>query len=211
MDLHTQQHIFEPFFTTKEVGKGTGLGLSSVYAAVQKFGGRIFVKSELGVGTTFSIYLPRCKQPNFTHSEREGSHDLVRGTESILLVEDEPAVRRIAREVLQKAGYRVCEAANGAQALELWAAELEQIHLLVTDIVMHIMNGVKLVEELRKQRPELKVMFMSGHAEDMLAGRLVDAAAFHFLPKPFHPDMLAHKVRTVLDEPARKPRSAAAV
>jgi CheY-like chemotaxis protein len=209
MDAHTQQHLFEPFFTTKEVGKGTGLGLSSVYAAVQKFGGRIFVKSRLGEGTAFSIYLPRCEQPNARPVERSGSRDCVGGTESILLVEDEPAVRRIARDVLQRAGYHVSEASNGAEALARYGDDLERFDLLVTDVVMPLMNGVRLAEEMRQRRPELKVLFISGHAEDVLAGRAVDAVASHFLPKPFHPDMLAHKVRAVLDEAGESRKTAA--
>ena len=201
MDAETQQHLFEPFFTTKEMGKGTGLGLSSVYAAVQKFGGRIFVKSELGAGARFSIYLPRCDRPTAEDPQRAASLKLSRGNETILLVEDEIAVRRMARDVLSSAGYRVCEAGNGAEALEHWRAELDRFDLLVTDVVMPRMNGVKLAEELQKRRPDLKVLFMSGHAEDMLAAHNCSAElSLNFLPKPFHPYMLAYKVRAVLDE-----------
>jgi two-component system cell cycle sensor histidine kinase/response regulator CckA len=202
MDASTQQHLFEPFFTTKRAGKGTGLGLSSVYGIVQKFGGRIHVKSAVGSGTSFFIYLPRC-EPAMVQPEAKPDAAEGRGREKILLVEDESAVRRIAREVLSRAGYRVCESENGAAAMVQWGSQLEEFDLLVTDVVMPVMDGVKLAEEARRRHPKLKIIFMSGHAQEMLSERNLRADRLSdFLSKPFHPDMLTHKVRAILDRTA---------
>jgi CheY-like chemotaxis protein len=203
MDTHTQQHIFEPFFTTKEVGKGTGLGLSSAYAAIQKYGGRIVAKSEPGAGTVFSIYLPRCEQPSADKKEVALRARGARGDETVLLVEDDKVVRRLAHDVLVKAGYHVLEASNGGEALELWISELEKVDLVVTDVVMPVMNGLKLAQELRKHRPDLKILFISGHAEDtLMTSSVVGDFSLAFLPKPFPPELLASKVRAVLDSPS---------
>jgi signal transduction histidine kinase/CheY-like chemotaxis protein len=200
MDAQTQQHLFEPFFTTKEVGKGTGLGLSSVYAGVQKAHGRIFVASELGKGTTFSIYLPRCEQPVSVGSPSTPTAGKTRLTGAVLLVEDESAVRRVLREALSHAGYRVLEAGNGREALELWGGDPGQFDLVVTDVVMPEMNGVSLTEELKKRRPGLKVIFMSGHTEDIVARQNNEEQSFEFLQKPFPPDELARRVRDILGD-----------
>src|SRR6266481_1260604 len=168
MDAETQRHLFEPFFTTKQGGKGTGLGLSSVYGGVEQNHGQVFVTSELGIGTTFSIFLPRIENPKSSESRPTSPDDMSQGTETILLVEDENGVRRMLREVLSKAAYRVWEAENGAKAIEQWVGQIKQIDLVVTDIVMPVMNGLKLAEELRSLRPGLKIIFMSGHAEEMI-------------------------------------------
>jgi two-component system, cell cycle sensor histidine kinase and response regulator CckA len=203
MDASTQQHLFEPFFTTKRAGKGTGLGLSSVYGIVQKFGGRIHVRSAVGSGTSFFIYLPRC-EPAVAESEAKPAPAVERrGHERILLVEDENSVRQIAREILSRAGYRVCESENGAAAIVQWGAQLRDFDLLVTDVVMPLMDGVKLAEEARRRHPKLKIIFMSGHAQEMLSERnLRSDRLSDFLSKPFHPDMLTHKVRAILDRGA---------
>ncbi len=201
MDASTQQHLFEPFFTTKRAGKGTGLGLSSVYGIVQKFGGRIHVKSAVGSGTSFFIYLPRCEPAVVEREAKPAAVAERRGQEKILLVEDEDSVRRIAREVLSRAGYRVCEAENGAAAIVQWGSQLEEFDLLVTDVVMPLMDGVKLADEARRRHPKLKIIFMSGHAQEMLSERNLRADRLSdFLSKPFHPDMLTHKVRAILDK-----------
>jgi len=199
MDAETQQHLFEPFFTTKQNGMGTGLGLSSVYAGVQQNRGQIFVESELGKGTTFSIYLPRIESANSLESRPPTSDHLSQGNETILLVEDESAVRQMLREVLSKAGYRVWDSESGAKALEQWGAKIEQIDLLVTDIVMPVMNGLKLAEELRNRCPGLKIIFMSGHAGEM-TGETINRQggsdpAPDLLSKPFSPAVLLRKAR----------------
>lgn len=198
MDAQTREHLFEPFFTTKQKGKGTGLGLSSVYGAVAQNHGRISVASEVGKGTTFSICLPRIESPNSLESCPERSAPSYHGTETILLVEDENSVRRMLREALSKSGYRVLEAENGLDAIDKWGAELEYIDLLVTDIVMPVMNGLKLAEELRNRRPAVRVIFMSGHAEEMISKQSGMDPATDLLAKPFLPEVLVRRAREVL-------------
>jgi PAS domain S-box-containing protein len=203
MDRDTQQHLFEPFFTTKQQGKGTGLGMSSVYGSVEQNHGRIFLESELGKGATFSIYLPRREAPASAESQLSLAGGLCHGTETILLVEDEAPVRRMLREVLSSAGYRVWEAANGADAITKWGADLERIDLLVTDIVMPIMNGLRLADELCMRRPALRVIFMSGHAEEVINRQTGPNPTPEILQKPFVPDVLVRKVREILDDPSK--------
>ena len=200
MDAETQQHIFEPFFTTKQTGKGTGLGLSSVYGGVEQNGGFIFVQSKVGSGTTFSIYLSRLEPGKLCELQRGGPVDLPRGTETILLVEDEAPVRRMLREALSSAGYRVWEAANGADALRQWGGQIDAIDLLVTDVVMPVMSGLKLVEELRSRRASLKTILMSGHAEEIITSQGRLDPTLDLLSKPFLPRVLVRKVREVLDQ-----------
>jgi two-component system cell cycle sensor histidine kinase/response regulator CckA len=206
MDNETKQRLFEPFYTTKEWGKGTGLGLSSVHGGVEQNLGRISVWSELGKGSEFSIYLPRIESPDSPEpTAPAASRKLAEGTETILLVEDESAVRRMLREALSKAGYRVREAGNGSEAIELWAREIESIDLVVTDVVMPVMNGLKLIEELRKMRPGIRVVCMSGHSEDVISGQSGPDAPLDLLRKPFLPDALVRKVREILDQPSKWP------
>jgi PAS domain S-box-containing protein len=200
MDAETQQHIFEPFFTTKQMGRGTGLGLSSVYGTVQQSGGRIFVSSRVGEGTTLSIYLPRIEIVPTHETKRTVSGDSNPGSENILLVEDESSVRHMLREALQKAGYQVWEAANGAEAMGQWGARIGEIDLVVTDIVMPVMNGLRLAEELRSRRPEIKVVFMSGHSMELINNQSLPDPAPDLLQKPFGPQVLVRKVREVLDQ-----------
>jgi PAS domain S-box-containing protein len=210
MDSDTQRHLFEPFFTTKMRGKGTGLGLSSVYGCVEQNHGRIFVNSRLGRGTTFSIFLPRIEAPQSAETRKvtaPGFHD---GTGTVLLVEDESAVRRMLREALSGAGYRVWEAGNGAEAVKLWGDSIEQIDLLVTDIVMPVMNGLRLAEELLRRRPSLKVVFMSGHPEDLINSQSGENPAPELLQKPFVPDVLVRTVREMLDQSLSRVNAAAA-
>ncbi len=205
MNAETKQRLFEPFFTTKAQGKGTGLGLSSVYGGIEQNNGRIFVSSEIGQGSAFSIYLPRIEPPESLEPSAAASREISRGTETILLVEDEEVVRRMLRTALTGAGYRVWEAANGIEAIEKWSGSLDKIDLVVTDIVMPLMNGLKLTEELRNRRPGIKVICMSGHSEDILNRQQELNPAPDLLRKPFLPDALVRKVRQVLEQPSGRP------
>jgi PAS domain S-box-containing protein len=205
MNAETKQRLFEPFYTTKAQGKGTGLGLASVYGGVEQNHGRIFVLSEIGQGSTFEIYLPRIEAPAGEIAAAPAVRETTRGTETILLVEDEAVVRRMLRAALSGAGYRVWEAANGIEALEKWAGSLDKIDLVVTDIVMPMMNGLKLTEELRLRRPAIKVICMSGHSEDILNRQRELDPAPDLLRKPFLPEALVRKVREVLEQPAARP------
>jgi two-component system cell cycle sensor histidine kinase/response regulator CckA len=173
---------------------------------VEQNHGRIFVWSELGKGSALTIYLPRIEPPDSLEQDRPAiSREADRGTETILLVEDESIVRRLLREVLSKAGYRVWEAGNGAEAIDQWAGHIDQIDLVVTDIVMPVMNGLRLMEELRKMRPDIRVVCMSGHSEDLIARQGGMDAPPVLLRKPFRPDELVRKVREVLDQLSGRP------
>jgi len=202
MSKEVQAQIFEPFFTTKEKGKGTGLGLSTVFGIIRQSGGTIWVYSELGKGTTFKIYLPITQevqsQPGVAPKAKRP-----RGSETILLVEDEPQVRAIAKGILTRAGYTVLEAEHGAAALELCERVKQPIQLVVTDIVMPVMSGRELVEKLVKVRPEAKVLFMSGYTDDTVVHHGVLDQGIAYLQKPIMPDALTKKVREVLDATGR--------
>jgi PAS domain S-box-containing protein len=204
MDRVTQEHIFEPFFTTKEKGKGTGLGLCSVYGSVQQNGGRIAVDSEIGKGTSFSIYLPAIEAETVPPAEKQQNEGATAGSETILLVEDEDALRRMLREALAKAGYRVWEAGNGEEGLQQWQVANGKIDLVVSDVVMPGMNGLKLAQELMARSPDVPVIFMSGHAEDVITKQGVIDSERDLLPKPFLPEVLVRKVREVLDHAKRR-------
>ncbi|MFZ5792794.1 MAG: response regulator [Pseudomonadota bacterium] len=199
-------NIFEPFFSTKEVGAGTGLGLATVYGIVKQTGGFIFVDSKLGEGTAFSIYLPRhAVAQSEPQARREGEilqpRDLT-GMGTVLLVEDEDAVRLFGARALRNKGYNVFEARSGEAALEILKAGKQPIDLLITDVVMPRMDGPTLIREVRAMRPELKVIFISGYAEDDFRKRLGEGAEIHFLPKPFSLSQLAEKVKEVMRERA---------
>jgi CheY-like chemotaxis protein len=200
MDVQTQARVFEPFFTTKEPGKGTGLGLATVYGIVKQSQGYISLYSEPGHGTTFKIYLPRSDEPSTTEMTDEDA-PLPRGTETILLVEDEQSIRRMGRLILEAQGYSVLEAPSGASALTAVEEHAAAIHLILTDVVMSGMNGRDLSERLIKIRPSVKVLFMSGYTEDTIVRHGVLEADIAFLQKPFTPADLARKVREVLDAP----------
>jgi PAS domain S-box-containing protein len=201
MDAVTQASIFEPFFTTKSPGQGTGLGLSTVYAIVQQAGGAIYVYSEPEVGSTFKVYFPRVDVPVESHAEAESVARLVNelpGLGAVLVVEDEPAVRSFAGQVLRQAGYRVLEAATGDEAVALASAPGETLAALLADVVMPGMNGPVLAERVRALHPGIAVLYMSGYTDDMVlrAGVVTDTSSF--IQKPFTPEGLLARVRSAL-------------
>ncbi len=202
MDRETQARIFEPFFTTKEKGKGTGLGLSTVYGIIKQSGGYVFVQSELGRGTVFTIYFPRVDEPSEAIGATPVALAAVGGTETVLLVEDEDSVRQLVLETLESRGYRVLEAANGADALTLAAAHPDPIHLVITDVVMPGLNGHELVQQLQSARPGLKVLYLSGYAQDAFPSTAAADSQKTFLQKPFTLQSLSRKVREILGPPA---------
>jgi PAS domain S-box-containing protein len=193
-------HIFEPFYTTKEEGKGTGLGLATVYGIVKQNGGFIWVYSEPGLGTTFKIYLPCATQQTLPPNPLRAADEPPRGSETVLLVEDEDGVRQSTREFLTLNGYYVLEAKNGSDALQAAQQHSGTIDLLVTDVVMPIMGGAQVAQKLTAERPELKVLFVSGYAESAALRHSSVPLVGHFLQKPFTLKMLARKMREVLQE-----------
>jgi len=198
MDEQTKAHIFEPFFTTKELGKGTGLGLATVYGIVKQSGGFIWLYSEPGHGTSFKIYMPRVDE-SAERATPAAAAPLPRGTETILVVEDAPAVRAVTRQVLERQGYTVLEAPNGGAALVLATKHHGPIHLLLTDVVMPGVNGRQLAEQLARPRPDMMVLFTSGYTDDSVVRHGVLESGIAYLQKPFTPDGVARKVREVLD------------
>jgi len=197
MDKETQSRIFEPFFTTKEKGKGTGLGLSTVYGIVKQSGGYVMVQSEKGMGTTFNIYLPRVEAAADSHAAAP-ARAAQGGSETVLLVEDEESVRQLVRETLTSKGYRVIEADNGEAALIAASKHTDTIDLIITDVVMPGMNGRELANQLLKDRPETKVLYLSGYTEDTVISEGSIESGTAFLQKPFTLLNLSRKVREVL-------------
>jgi PAS domain S-box-containing protein len=199
MDEATSRHIFEPFFTTKEVGKGTGLGLATVYGIVKQSGGDIWVSSKPGRGTTFKIYLPHVPADVPSSMERSSeAGDTSRGSETVLLVEDDEAVRLLARVTLERVGYRVLQAGNPKEAARLATEFAGPIHLLLSDVIMPESEGPPLLDRLVSARPALRVLYMSGYAGEAVRHVLM-VEDTPFLQKPFTPHALSHKVREVLD------------
>jgi two-component system, cell cycle sensor histidine kinase and response regulator CckA len=198
IDKVTVTRIFEPFFTTKESGKGTGLGLSTVFGVVQQSGGSVWVYSEVGKGTTFKVYLPRVDAPVETVGETVPSTTL-RGSETILLVEDDDQVRVVAKGILRRSGYHVIDARNAGEALLHSEKHPTTIHLLVSDVVMPQMSGPELAKRLASARPDMKVLCMSGYTDDSIVRHGVLEAHIAYIQKPITPETLTTRVREVLD------------
>jgi PAS domain S-box-containing protein len=193
-----QERIFEPFFSTKEVGRGTGLGLATVYGIIRQSGGNIWLSSEPNIGTTFKVFLPRVDdEPERTIDERISR--LIKGDETVLLVEDEPEVRVLVAEILVSAGYKVLTAGNSDEAFSASDRYTGEIHLLVTDVVMPKMSGLEIATHLAALRPEMGVLYMSGYTGDAVADHGIADANVHFLQKPFTPGEFCAKVRAVLN------------
>ncbi len=201
MDAEAQTHIFEPFYTTKGAGRGTGLGLSTVYGIVKQSGGYIWVYSEVNRGTTFKLYLPCVNAAVAPVKAGMKDTKLSHGTETILLVEDEDAVRELARTVLESHGYAVLEAVSAEEAEELAGKRNGNIDLLLTDVVMPAMSGRELAKRISARAPQTRVLYMSGYTDNVIAQGGVLEAGVSFLQKPFSPRALAAKVREVLDTP----------
>ena len=197
MTEEVQEHVFEPFFTTKGEDRGTGLGLATCYGIVKQMGGYIAVYSEVGLGTTMKVYLPRVHEEARVAQKPERQR-LPRGTETILLVEDEPTVRDLAVRILRRQGYTLLEASDGNEALRLLEEHGGPVHLLLTDVVMPGLSGRELAARAQAAQPGIKVLFVSGYTDDaILQHRLLERGVV-LLQKPFTPDSLAGKVREVL-------------
>jgi two-component system, cell cycle sensor histidine kinase and response regulator CckA len=199
MNAETQAHIFEPFFTTKEPGKGTGLGLFTVYGIVSQNDGSMQVESASGIGTKFTVYLPRVNTPAAEVEVEASPQPSPHGGETILLVEDEAAVRELVRQVLQAMGYTVLEAANGEQALQLSRVHRGPIHLLLADVVLPGLSGPEVADQLTSTRPEIHVIYMSGYVQDTIKRYGILERQRVFLQKPFTPAALLASVREALD------------
>ncbi len=199
MDKTVTDHIFEPFFTTKEPGKGTGLGLAMVYGFAKTSGGHISVYSEPGHGTTFKLYFPQVQERVASGKPAPGVGKQPRGDETVLLVEDDDAVRTLTRHILQNCGYTVLEASNGRDAVRLAEGRQGPIHLLVTDVVMPYMGGRQVAERLAAMKPGIKVLYCSGYTDDTVIRHGILEKGTAFVQKPYSPVLLAQKVRDVLD------------
>ena len=200
MDAQTLEHLFEPFFTTKEKGKGTGLGMSTAYGIVKQHGGSILTYSQLGFGTTMKVYLPVADQAVKQTPARAPKPSEAKGSETILLAEDDQQVRDLAAIALERFGYNVLAAANGREALAILESLEGPLHLLFTDVIMPDMNGKELFEQISRLRPEARVLFMSGYTDDVIAHHGVIDAGIPFIGKPFNLKALAEKIREVLDD-----------
>jgi PAS domain S-box-containing protein len=199
MDDATRSRIFEPFFTTKERAKGTGLGLSTVYGIVKQSGGFIWVYSEPGKGSTFKVYLPRTEDREDAREKEVLVDEDLRGRKTVLAVEDDDSIRKLAVEILEKYGYTVLSASDGVDAERVSEAHEEEISLLLTDVVMPRMGGVELYKQLRRQRPDIKVLYVSGYTDNAIVHHGVLNAGVAFLQKPYAPISLARKVKEVLE------------
>jgi two-component system, cell cycle sensor histidine kinase and response regulator CckA len=196
MDPETRRRLFEPFFTTKEKGKGTGLGLATVYGMIKQTGGDIWVYSEPGKGSTFKLYFPRVDEaPQETVVAAEEPQGRM---ETILVVEDEKAVRDLTVKMLQRLGYEILTAASGTEAIQIVQTHAGSISLLLTDVVMPNMSGRQLADVIARSRPSIKVLFLSGYTEEAIVNHGVLEEGVEFLPKPFTREVLGKKVREVL-------------
>ncbi len=203
MDAETIDRAFQPFFTTKDRGKGTGLGLSTAMGIVRRSGGDIWVRSAPGAGASFTVCLPQVQHPHETADTANTISVAPAGNETVLLVEDEESVRRLLKHVLEKRGYRVLEARDGREALDIFEQRGNDIHLVLTDMVMPGMNGRELGESIRRIRPDARIIYMSGYTDDVLVRTGAIGPGISFLQKPLRPEVLAAKVREALDSPSR--------
>ncbi|MBA4349280.1 MAG: hypothetical protein C0415_04735 [Thermodesulfovibrio sp.] len=200
MDEEIKKKLFEPFFTTKEVGKGTGLGLSTVYGIIKQHDGYVNVYSEVGRGTTFKIYLPIIKTDIVEKIVPEKENLTVRGgTETILTAEDEEIVRKITKEALERNGYKVIEAVDGNDAIKKFLENKDEIQLLLLDVIMPKRNSKEVYDEIKKIKPDIKVIFVSGYPADFIATKGIIEEGLNFITKPIPPSQLLKKVREVLD------------
>lgn len=200
MSLEMQDQVFDPFFTTKEKNKGTGLGLSTVYGIVKQSKGNIWVYSEPGQGTTFKIYLPQAEKDHPSREPKPEIKPTLQGNERVLVVEDDPSVRKIAAKNLIRFGYTVFSAANGDEALAICREHKKEIDVLLTDVVMPGMSGKELVQKLQGQGMEISVVYMSGYTDNAIVHHGVLDPGLFFLQKPFSPESLASKVREALNQ-----------
>ncbi len=198
MSPEVQARIFDPFFTTKAAGKGTGLGLAMVYGTVQQSGGTIEVHSQPGHGTTFDLYFPSAEQPDDRALDSAEVPDH-RGTETVLLVEDEPALRELAEQALRSYGYQVLAAGDAAEALDHVRRRGLEIAIVITDVVMPLQSGPALATRIRRLAPDLPILFVSGHGEDAVLRHGLPTHELHFLSKPYTQRELALKVREILE------------
>ena len=197
MESEVRARIFEPFFTTKETGKGTGMGLSTVYGIVKQNGGRIWVDSEPGEGTAFSVFFPRSTEPLTEEAARSHAGD-TNGSETVLVVEDESAVRSLTRMILERSGYHVLEAANAREALTIFENLDRPLDLLLSDVVMPRMSGPHLAAQMQERQPDLKVLFISGHADETIVQHGVLMPDTELLVKPFSVKELLVRVQGVV-------------
>jgi CheY-like chemotaxis protein/nitrogen-specific signal transduction histidine kinase len=204
MTVRTRARIFEPFFTTKEKGKGTGLGLATVYGIVKQSGGYIWAESRPGCGSAFYTLLPRVPMPDNRDAQRQEVFQFRSGGETILLVEDDPALRKMAAEVLRDTGYKVLTAPSGADALRIVAEHPDPVDALLTDVVMPGMTGRQLAEQIVARFPRIRVLYMSGYTDDAIGNHGLHGKALRILQKPFTHEALVHHVRAALESVARQ-------
>ena len=200
MDAETRKHLFEPFFTTKEKDKGTGLGLATVYGIVKQHGGNVWSYSEPGLGSTFKVYLPVSTESTVSEQYVPKAPSAVRGSETVLLAEDNEQVRELALAILKRQGYTVLPAASGKEALAILDRLDGPVDLLLTDVVMPEMNGKQLFDRVSATCPDIKVLYMSGYTDNVIAHHGMIDASIHYIQKPFSVKALAAKVREVLDQ-----------
>jgi nitrogen-specific signal transduction histidine kinase/CheY-like chemotaxis protein len=200
MDKETQQRIFEPFFSTKEVGKGTGLGLAMTYGIIKQHNGYINVYSEPGKGTTFRIYLPLLQTEIKEPSSEETKEEPVAGRETVLLAEDDTAVRALIKNLLAEHGYEVIDAVDGKDAMDKFSAHKDEVQFLILDVIMPKKDGKSVFEEIRKVRPDIKALFISGYTADVMRSRGMIEEGLNFASKPIVPAELLKKIRAILDK-----------